>query len=311
MRAVVYANGNASFVTDYPVPEPSENTSLVRVELAAICNTDREILRGYRPDFAGIMGHEFVGIVEQSRSPTLLNQRVVGEINLNCGDCLYCNSNRPHHCEKRLTLGINNHDGAFADYLVLPNALLWPVGDQLDAEHAVFTEPLAAAAHITEQLPFTPALPVAIVGDGRLALLICQALAALTEAQLTVIGKHVDKLALFEPYARVSLEPTGNYEVVIDATGNPESLASSIALTRSGGTLVMKSTYADTAVIDMSEIVVREITIIGSRCGEFPPALELLRSGRINLPPLELFTPENYTAAFNSQAFKAALDFRS
>jgi threonine dehydrogenase-like Zn-dependent dehydrogenase len=181
----------------------------------------------------------------------------------------------------------------------------------LGPEQAVYTEPLAAALRITEQVSFEPAAPVAILGDGRLALMICQALAATTEAALTVFGRHPEKLAFFEPYAETSCEPRGNFEVVIDATGNPESLALALHMTRSEGTLVMKSTYAGMAEIDMSEVVVREIRIQGSRCGEFEPALRLLGDERVALPPIELYPPEEFEAAFSSPAFKAAFDFRS
>jgi len=313
MRAVVFDGSSAELVTDYAIPQPKTDESLIRVELAAICNTDREILRGYRPDFRGIMGHEFVGIVERSANADLLGKRVVGEINLNCSECLYCKTGRPHHCEERQTLGINFKDGTFADYLTLPNHLIWEVSPNLPPERAIFTEPLAAALRITEQVDFAPETPVAIMGDGRLALMICQALAAITEASLTVFGKHREKLANFLPYAWISDNPTdsfGGFEVVIDATGSPTSLATSLALTRAEGTLVMKSTYAGLAEIDMSDVVVREITIKGSRCGPFQPALELLESGKINLPELELYRPEDFQAAFASGAFKAALDFR-
>ena len=310
MRAIIFDGNQASYAADYPDPTPVSDESLIRVELAAVCSTDREILRGYRPDFSGILGHEFVGIVETSNRVDLIGQRVVGEINLNCGQCLYCRTGRPHHCLERTTLGINAKDGSFADYLTLPDHLLWVVDADILPEQAVCTEPLAAALRITEQVSFAADLPVAIVGDGRLALMICQVLSATTAAELTVIGKHADKLRLFDPYARTSTEPSGSFEVVVDASGSATSLATSIALTRSEGTLVMKSTYAGLAGIDMSEIVVREITIKGSRCGPFEPALQLLRDRRVTLPPLELFRPEDFQAALDSPAFKAALDFR-
>jgi threonine dehydrogenase-like Zn-dependent dehydrogenase len=310
MQALTYNGSDVEFCTTYPLPVPQTGESLVQVELATICNTDREIMRGYRPDFRGILGHEFVGVVRESDEATLVGKQVVGEINLSCQACLYCTTGRPHHCANRRTLGINHKDGTFADYLTLPTELLHVVQDDLPIERAVFCEPLAAALRITEQLDFSPALPVAIVGDGRLALMICQALAATTEARLTVIGHHPEKLTLFAAYARTLTEPLGDYEVVIDATGSPTSLASSIALTRSEGTLVIKSTYAGLAEIDISEIVVRELRIQGSRCGPFEPALQLLAEGKIDLPPLELFALSDYRAAFASAAFKAAFDFR-
>jgi threonine dehydrogenase-like Zn-dependent dehydrogenase len=257
------------------------------------------------------MGHEFVGLVESSSDSDLVGRRVVGEINLNCGHCLYCQSDRPHHCSERTTLGINSKDGCFADYLTLPNHLLWPLDESIEDERAVFCEPLAAALRITEQVEFTDGLPIAIVGDGRLALLICQALSAKTSAAISVFGKHQDKLLLFEPYADVFVQPSGTFEVVIDASGSPSSLTTSINLTRAEGTLVMKSTYAGNAEIDMSGIVVRELKIVGSRCGPFEPALQLLQTRQVDLPPLELYAPDDFQAAFQSKAFKAALDFRN
>jgi threonine dehydrogenase-like Zn-dependent dehydrogenase len=311
MRAVVFSENRVAFCTDYPMPLPGPDESLIEVELAAVCNTDREIVRDYRPDFCGVMGHEFVGVVREGFDNALLGRRVVGEINLSCGECLYCSTGRPHHCARRTTLGINGKDGAFAQYLTLPSSLLHPVPDDLAPEQAVFCEPLAAALRITEQVDIPQGAPVAILGDGRLALMICQALAQSSSAALSVIGRHPEKLALFAPYASVSLEPTGSFEVVIDATGSPAALPIALALTRSEGTLVMKSTYAGRAEIDMSEVVVRELRIQGSRCGPFEPALDLLRKGSVALPAIELYPPEDFAAAFDSPAFKAALDFRT
>jgi threonine dehydrogenase-like Zn-dependent dehydrogenase len=310
LKAIIFEEGYARFTTETARPAPSADESLVRVEIAAICSTDREILRGYRPDFSGVMGHEFVGVVSAGNDSSLIGKRVVGEINLSCGHCLYCMTGRPRHCSRRSTLGINGKDGSFAEFLTLPAALLHTVPDGLTPEQAVYTEPLAAALRITEQVALEPDMPVAILGDGRLAFMVCQALAATTAVAPTVFGRHSEKLSLFEPYANVSREPKGDFEVVIDATGSPTGLAVALRLTRSEGTLVMKSTYARLTELDMSEIVVREIRIQGSRCGNFEPALELLRANRVALPPIELYPPEDFEAAFDSPAFKAALDFR-
>ncbi|MCL2655486.1 MAG: alcohol dehydrogenase catalytic domain-containing protein [Coriobacteriia bacterium] len=312
MRAVIYDGTDAHYTEDAPQPvaDLSAGQSLIRIELATICSTDREILRGYRPDFTGVMGHEFVGIIEQSSDAALVGARVVGEINLNCGDCLYCRTGRPHHCETRRVLGIEGHDGTFADYLQHETRLLHRVPAGLAPEVAVFTEPLAAALRIVEQVHFDPDAPVALIGDGRLALMIGQVV-ALTGAPLTVIGRSAEKLELFRDFSVAQLlEPSGSYEVVIDATGTPESLPTALALTRSEGTLVIKSTYAGDARINMSEVVVREITIRGSRCGPFAPALRLLERGLVSLPPVERHAPADFRAAISSRAFKAALDFR-
>jgi threonine dehydrogenase-like Zn-dependent dehydrogenase len=310
LKAIIFKEGRARLTTTQAPPIPVANESLVRIEIAAICSTDREILRGYRPDFSGIMGHEFVGVVSAGDDACLIGKRVVGEINLSCGRCLYCMTERSRHCSQRRTLGINNKDGSFAEFLTLPTALLHPVPEGLTPEQAVYTEPLAAALRITEQVTFEPDMPVAILGDGRLAFMVCQALAAMTTTVLTVFGRHPEKLSLFEPYASVSREPKGDFEVVIDATGSPTGLTTALRLTRSEGTLVMKSTYAGLTELDMSEVVVREIRIQGSRCGSFEPALELLHTSRVTLPPIELYPPEDFEAAFDSSAFKAALDFR-
>ncbi|MCL2818947.1 MAG: alcohol dehydrogenase, partial [Actinomycetia bacterium] len=214
------------------------------------------------------------------------------------------------------TLGIVDKDGCFADYITLPTRLLHVVPETLSDEAAIFAEPLAAAFRIPEQTPIVEGLPVALVGDGRLAFMIGQVIAG-TGARLAVYGKDADKLELFAPFAQVRLvdeldlaHKHDTYEMVIDATGNPESLATSIALTRSEGFLIMKSTYADKAQIDMSEVVVRELTIRGSRCGPFEPALDALERGAIILPPVEVFAPQDFEQAFASPAFKVALDFR-
>ncbi|MCL1880407.1 MAG: alcohol dehydrogenase catalytic domain-containing protein [Actinomycetia bacterium] len=309
MKAIVFDGHQAKFIANHPQPKPLSNECLVRVELSCVCSTDLEILRGYRPSFQGVMGHEFVGLVEASSIPELIGQRVVGEINLSCGHCLYCLTGRPQHCADRSTLGINHKNGCFAEYLTLPSSLIWPVGE-IKPERAVFCEPLAAALRITEQVSFPPAVPVAIIGDGRQAMMVCQALSASTEAELTVFGKHPEKLALFEPFANTSLVVEGSFETVIDASGSPDALKDAIKLTRSLGTLVIKSTYAGMAEINMSEVVVRELTIKGSRCGPFKPALKLLADERLSLPELEIHAPEDFQAAFDSTAFKAALDFR-
>jgi threonine dehydrogenase-like Zn-dependent dehydrogenase len=310
LKAIVFENRQARFVDDRARPAPAVGESLIRVEIAAVCSTDREILRGYRPDFSGVMGHEFVGVVCAGDNTSLMGKRVVSEINLSCGRCLYCLTGRPRHCNQRRTLGINKKDGSFAEFVTLPTTLLHPVPEGLAPEQAVYTEPLAAALRVTKQVSFEPSVPVAILGDGRLALMISQALAATTTAVLTVFGHHPEKLALFAPYASVSREPQGDFEVVIDATGSATGLAEALRLTRSEGTLVIKSTYAGLTQLDMSEVVVREIRVQGSRCGDFEPALELLRTNRVTLAPIELYPPEDFEMAFDSPAFKAALDFR-
>ena len=309
MRAVVFDGQKAVWQPQRPLPEPQPGESLLKILLAGVCNTDKEILRGYRPDFQGVMGHEFVARVVRSDQPELTGRRVCGEINLVCHHCLYCRSGRPHHCSNRRVPGISGKDGCFAEYMTLPTELLHVVPDSLADEQAVYCEPLAAALEIPEQHHIRPSQELAVLGDGRLAFMVAQVL-ALSGAPVTVIGRHQDKLERFAPFARTLLQAEGTYEVVVDATGQPAGLTTAIALTRSGGRLIVKSTYADLSQIDMSEIVVREIQIDGSRCGPFEPALRLLEKGWVSLPEVERYQPEAFAAAFSSRAFKAVLDFR-
>jgi len=324
MRAIVYDGKHAFYTDDRAVPVPVAGEALIKVTLAALCNTDREIMAGYSPGFNHVMGHEFVGVVEavfSDADSVFVGKRVVGEINLSCfsPDCPYCSTQRSSQCLKRLVAGIHNRDGCFADYIALPTRLLHVVPDGLPDEAALFAEPLAAALRITEGSHISPNQPVALVGDGRLAYMIAQVI-ALTAASLTIFGLCEEKLALFEPFtsdtrmlrqseSSISEHDLQGYEVVIDATGHPSGLATALALTRSGGLLIMKSTYALSVEIDMSEVVVREITIRGSRCGPFAPALRYLDRELICLPPIEVFDPQDLEAAFASTAFKVALKF--
>lgn len=304
MKAVVFDGTRAAFVANREKPVPKEGESLIKVLYAAICNTDREVLKGYRPQFNGVMGHEFVGLVEQSDDAGLVGQVVVGELNDGCGRCLYCKTGREHHCLTRRVLGLDRRDGCFAEYMAYPTRLLHAVPEELPAERAIFCEPLAAALEILEQNHLPPSQPVAVVGDGRLALMITQVV-ALNGTEVTVFGRHEEKLRLFEGFSHTSLTPKGSFEAVIEATGNPEGLKTAIELTRSCGLLVLKSTFAGLAQVNTSEIVVREITVRGSRCGPFPPALQLLKRELVTLPPVEFYPLEQFEEAFAARAFKA------
>ncbi|MBO4902063.1 MAG: alcohol dehydrogenase catalytic domain-containing protein [Lachnospiraceae bacterium] len=199
MKALYYDGKRAVYREDAPMPQCDQDQSLIKIVYAAVCSTDKEILKGYRPDFRGIMGHEFVGEVVESPDASLVGKLVVGEMNEGCGTCVYCRTGREKHCPDRVELGLSR-DGCFAEYMALSTHLLHPVPEGLSPEQAVFTEPLAAAVEVTEQVKIDPASRVALIGDGRLAFMTAQVL-ALTGAPLTVIGKHADKLALFEPYA--------------------------------------------------------------------------------------------------------------
>ena len=307
MRALFY-DGTAHCLEDYPKPEPVTGESLVRIQIAAVCNTDKEILKGYKPDFAGVMGHEFVGTVEQSDDKDLIGKRVVGEINAGCGHCIYCRTGRQKHCLNRRVIGIANKDGCFAEYMTIRTELLHPVPDSLSNEKAVFTEPLAAALEIPEQAHIEPSKNVAVIGDGRLAYLVAQVI-SLLGVDLTVIGRHPEKLSQFKPFAHTVTEQDGTYEVVIDAAGSPSAILQAQKIVRKKGTIVLKSTYAGKVEIDMSDFVVNEVTIMGSRCGPFEPALRLLERGLITLPPIELYDLKDYTQAFSSKAFKSGFVF--
>lgn len=307
MQALVFDH-DVYYTNDYPKPVPQPDESLVRVVMAAICNTDREVLRGYRPRFKGILGHEFVGVVEASPDESLVGRRVVGELNAGCKTCIYCTTGREHHCVNRKVLGMEGKDGCFAEYMTIATDLLHPVPDSLPAGQAIFCEPLAAALEIAEQSHLHPSQEVALIGDGRLAYMIGQVV-ALQGTPLVVFGRHAEKLAMFEPFARISLTPQGSFETVIEASGSPTGLQTAISLTRSMGLIIVKSTFAEMATLNTSELVVREITLRGSRCGPFVPALNLLDRGLIKLPPIDLYPLADYQKAFASRAFKAGFQF--
>jgi threonine dehydrogenase-like Zn-dependent dehydrogenase len=275
---------------DLPRPEPAEGEARVRVLAAGICNTDLELVRGYYP-FTGVPGHEFVGRVEAAPGAERWEgRRVVGEINAVCGGCAPCRAGRRSHCERRTVLGIRGRDGAFAEALTLPVANLHEVPDGLPDDVAVFIEPLAAALEVQEQVRIGPGDRVVVVGDGKLGNLVAQTL-ALTGCALTVVGRHPAKLALLAARGiAASAAPTepadGQADVVVECTGNAEGLERARRAVRPRGTVVLKSTYRGRTSLDVSRIVVDEITLVGSRCGPFPPALALLAGGRVDVRPL-------------------------
>ncbi len=288
MRALVL-NAEPMFRDDYPVPGPGPDEALVRVTQAGICGTDLEIIQGYA-SFQGVMGHEFVGVVERCASaPDLVGRRVVGEINVSCGQCVKCRRGLFVHCARRTTLGIHERDGAFADYLTLPAANLHVVPQRVSDDQAIFVEPLAAALQILEQVHVRPSHRVVVIGAGKLGLLIVQAL-ALTGCHLTLIGRHPDKLELA---ARRGIDtrlseplPDLAADIAVEATGSLGGLATARRLLRPRGTIVLKSTYHGMAEIDLIGMVVDEVTVVGSRCGPFAPALRLLAQNIVDVPPL-------------------------
>lgn len=303
MKALYFDGEKAVYREDYDKPIPTPGHSLIRVLMAAICNTDREVMRGYRPDFRGVLGHEFVGVVEDSDDPALIGKRVVGELNEGCGTCIYCKSGREKHCLTRKVIGMEGLDGTFAEYFVLANHLIHEVPEDLPTEKAIYTEPLAAALEIPSQVHLSPEKNVAIIGDGRLALMIAQVV-SLHGVDLTIIGRHEEKLRLFEHLGNTKYHEGDTFEVVIDATGSPSGIELAKNIVRKRGTIVLKSTYAGTTNIDLSYFVVNEITITGSRCGPFEPALNLLQRGLVDLPEIALYELSDYEKAFVSKAFK-------
>ena len=320
MRGLYFNGKEAEYREDLPRPQREPHQSLIRILVADICSTDREILKGYRPDFKGVMGHEFCGIVEESGDPSLIGKLVVGELNEGCGTCLYCRTGREKHCLSRRVIGMSK-DGCFAEYMTLATHLIHPVPDNVQPENAVFAEPLAAALEILEQVHINDSVNTAIIGDGRLAFMIAQVL-ALTGTDLTVIGHHPEKLSMFDPYAKTisessliengcirSLTADECYEFVVDASGSSSGFDLAMRLVRRMGTIVLKSTYAGKSLLDMSLIPVNEITVVGSRCGPFEPALRLLAEGRVQFPPVELYDISDWRKAFDSKAFKAGFFF--
>ncbi|MBD2411613.1 alcohol dehydrogenase [Nostoc calcicola FACHB-389] len=287
MKGLWLENNQLQLRTDIPIPEPPPGEALVRVLRAGICNTDLELLRGYYP-YTGILGHEFVGVVEQGPEH-LVNQRVVGEINAVCGHCRFCRSGQQTHCENRTVLGIVNRHGAFAEYLSLPVENLHLVPDNVPTEVATFTEPVAAALEIQQQVPLHPNNRVLVVGDGKLGQLVAQTL-ALTGCELLVVGRHQEKLANLEvrgiKTGLANAVTDGYFDISVECTGNPEGFAIARRALRPRGTLVLKSTYAGNLSLDASSLVVDEITLIGSRCGPFAPALQLLANKQVDVQPL-------------------------
>jgi alcohol dehydrogenase len=304
MRALLCDNG-LRYDPVYPDSAPPPGEALIRVRLAGICNTDLELVRGYL-NFRGVLGHEFVGEVVQASDAAWLGRRVVGDINAACRsqECAACIAGRPTHCPNRTTLGIAGRDGAFADYLILPQANLYAVPENVSDEMAVFTEPLAAACEILAQIQIAPTDRVVVLGDGKLGLLVAAVL-RLTGADLILVGRHRDKLAIAEDWGvpvwlADELLPAGAADVVVECTGSPQGFESARRLLRPRGTLVLKSTYHGALSVDMSGLVVDEITLLGSRCGPFAPALRLLSSGLVDPRGLisETFVLDQAASAF-------------
>jgi threonine dehydrogenase-like Zn-dependent dehydrogenase len=285
MRAVVLDGDRVSLQLDRP-PRRLDGEVMVRVLRAGVCETDLQLIRGYM-GFNGVLGHEFVGVAEEG---PFAGRRVVGEINCDCGRCPTCLAGRPTHCPNRTTIGIGNHDGAFADYVAVPQHNLHLVPDFLPTDAAVFTEPVAAAFQIPAQLSLNRGDRVVVLGDGRLGNLCAQVLSGICDSVL-VVGKHPEKLALLDALgietALIADRPLDRLaDVVVDCTGSETGLPAALALVRPRGTIVLKTTVAGTQQMPWAQIVIDEVTIVGSRCGPFDRALEALAAGSVSVLPM-------------------------
>jgi threonine dehydrogenase-like Zn-dependent dehydrogenase len=258
--------------------------ALIRIRKAGICSTDLELVKGYYP-YTGVIGHEFIGEVVEAEDASWIGQRVVGDINVVCGQCEQCLNGRPTHCEQRTVLGIANRDGTFAEYTTLPVANLHRVPDSVPDEMAVFTEPLAAALEIQDQIQVKPTDRVLLVGAGRLGQLIAQTL-ALTGCDLRVVARHARQQNLLRARGiRTTTEEEiqpWRWDIVVEATGSPDGFALARRAIRPRGTLVLKSTYKGDMSVNFSSIVVDEIQLVGSRCGPFAPALRLMETRQVD-----------------------------
>ncbi len=289
MKALWLENQFLTFRDDLPIPKPLPGEALIRVTLAGICATDLELTRGYYP-YSGIPGHEFVGQVMDSPSnPEWVGRRVVGEINVVCGTCENCRHGRPTHCNPRKILGIKDWPGSFAEYLTLPLINLHPVPDSLPDESVVFTEPLAAALEILEQVAIRPSDRVLLVGAGRLGQLVARVL-SMTGCRLQVVARYDNQRRLLseEGIDVISEKEVSSQkmDIVVEASGSPEGFELARRAVRPRGFLILKSTYAGEVSLNLSLLVVDEVTLVGSRCGPFEPALRLLKDGQIDPVPL-------------------------
>lgn len=287
MRTLIF-NKSLQYTTGYPVPQINNNEALIRVAYAGICNTDIEITKGYM-GFSGVLGHEFAGIVEKCSDEELIGKRVVGEINLSCGECEYCITGMKTHCQKRSVLGIYKKDGVFAEYTTLPAGNLHEIPNNVSYEEAVFVEPLAAALEILEQVNISSDTKVCVLGDGKLGLLISQVL-SMTCPNLIVVGKHREKLSILDELGIRTKMFTSfkekDFDIVVECTGSLSGIKTAMEVVRPRGKIILKTTVAKKGVIDLNSLVVNEITLIGSRCGPFAPAIKAIASRNLDIYPL-------------------------
>lgn len=316
MKALVYDN-ELKLDKNYPNPTVKDNEVLIKTSMVGICNTDYEITQGYM-GYKGVIGHEFVGVVYEvgkNVDKNLLNKRVVGEINCACNDCSWCHQGLQRHCPNRSTLGIWQKDGCFSEYFTLPKENVIEISDNIDDTTATFTEPLAAAYEILEQVHIKPDAKVAILGDGKLGLCISLVFSALNIDYIH-IGKHEEKLAISKNLgaktmllSEIKEEDKKSFDVVVEATGSTGGFETSASLVKPRGTLVLKSTIVAREGLNLASIVVDEVNIVGSRCGQFKPILRLLEKGKIDVKPLvsAVYGVDEFEKAFEENSKRGSL----
>jgi len=289
LMLAVRFDGSIQVDRDFPTPPPQAGEALVRVTRAGICDTDIQITRGYM-NFTGVMGHELVGVVEKASQRRWVGKRVTSEINCSCGKCELCQGGLSRHCPTRSVIGIQDHDGAFAEYVVVPERNLHELPDAVSEDEGVFVEPLAAALQITNQARIEARSKALVLGDGKLGNLVAQVLNT-TGCELMSVGKHPERLAILEKLGiRAELleqvRPRRQWDIVVDCTGSARGLADAMRFVRPRGTIVMKTTVAESGPVNLAPLVVDEITLLGSRCGPFPAAIEMLASHKVEVIPL-------------------------
>ena len=316
MKALVFDN-ELKLDNNYPMPKIKDDEVLIKTSMVGICNTDYEITKGYM-GYKGVLGHEFVGVIENVGSnvdKNLIGKRVVGEINCACNNCSYCHQNLQRHCPNRQTLGIWQKDGCFSEYFTLPKENVIVISENIDDITATFTEPLAAAYEILEQIHIQPTDKVAILGDGKLGLSISLVFSAMN-IDFVHIGKHEEKLAISKNLGAKTMllneiadKDKKSFDVVIEATGSTGGFETSASLVKPRGTLVLKSTIVAREGLNLASIVVDEIKIQGSRCGQFKPIVKLLENKKIDVSPLVsgIYNVDDFKQAFEKNSQKGTL----
>lgn len=310
MKAVVFNGTNLKLeAIDTPAPVPGE--TIIKVNKAGICNTDIEMTKGYMDGFRGVPGHEFFGTIHHSYLQVDNNKRVTAEINCGCGICALCKGGDERHCRNRTVIGISGRNGAFAEYISVPDRNVKVIPDEISDVNALFIEPFAAALEILEQITITPEHTVALIGDGKLGQLIAHVVKS-TNCDFTVIGKHYDKLEYIKAMGirtRINTESSNKlYDIVIEASGSPDGFYTALSMVRPKGTLILKSTYAGGIPFNPAPIVINEVNLLGSRCGRFLSAIEFLVDRKPDFGYLieKEYSLDNALAAFSHACTKGA-----